>query len=52
MKTYEEVRRGDPVFQSLAGKRSMNMKYINIADPTFSKNNLGKSISRMNSSRI
>ena len=30
----------------------MNLKFINIVDPTFSKNNLGKSVSKLNSSRI
>jgi hypothetical protein len=30
----------------------MNMKFINIVDPTFQKNNLGKSISKINASRI
>ncbi len=36
----------------MANKKSMNLKFINIVDPTFSKNNLGKSISELNSSRI
>ena len=30
----------------------MNLKQINIIDPIYSKNNLGKSISRANSQRI
>lgn len=30
----------------------MNQKYINIVDPCFSKNNLGKSISLFNSYRL
>lgn len=33
-------------------KKTMNLKFINIVDPTFSKNNLGRSISKLNSSRI
>jgi hypothetical protein len=52
MQCYTEIRLADPMYQSLASKKSMNMKFINIADPTFSKNNLGKSISKLNSSRI
>jgi hypothetical protein len=49
---YQEVRLSDPVYLSLSNKKSMNLKFINIVDPTFPKNNLGKSISRLNSSRI
>jgi hypothetical protein len=37
---------------SLKFKKSMNLKYINIVDPCFSKNNLGKSISLFNSYRL
>lgn len=37
---------------SLKFKRGMNLKYINIIDPCFSKNNLGKSISLFNSYRL
>jgi hypothetical protein len=33
-------------------KKSMNLKFINIVDPCFSKNNLGKSISLFNSHRL
>jgi hypothetical protein len=33
-------------------KKSMNLKHINIVDPCFSKNNLGKSISLFNSHRL
>jgi len=33
-------------------KKSMNLKYINIVDPSYSKNNLGKSISFFNSHRL
>ena len=36
----------------MANKKSINLKFINIVDPTFSKNNLGKSISKLNYSRI
>lgn len=43
---------GDTAYMNLASKRSMNMKFINIVDPTFNKNNLGKSISKMNSIRL
>ena len=37
---------------SLKFKKSMNLKFINIVDPCFSKNNLGKSISLFNSYRL
>ena len=37
---------------NMASKKSMNLKHIDIADPTFSKNNLGKSISKLNAGRI
>ena len=37
---------------SLKFKKSMNLKHINIIDPCFSKNNLGKSISIFNSFRL
>lgn len=37
---------------SLKFKRGMNLKYINIIDPCFTKNNLGKSISLFNSYRL
>lgn len=33
-------------------KKAMNIKYINIVDPCFSRNNLGKSISLFNSHRL
>lgn len=33
-------------------KRTLNMKNINIVDPCFSKNNLGRSISVFNSYRL
>eukprot|EP00351_Strombidinopsis_sp_SopsisLIS2011_P002098 CAMPEP_0116886644 /NCGR_PEP_ID=MMETSP0463-20121206/20585_1 /TAXON_ID=181622 /ORGANISM="Strombidinopsis sp, Strain SopsisLIS2011" /LENGTH=233 /DNA_ID=CAMNT_0004547453 /DNA_START=752 /DNA_END=1453 /DNA_ORIENTATION=- len=33
-------------------KKAMNIKYINIVDPCFSRNNLGKSISLFNSHRM
>lgn len=36
----------------MLGKKALNIKYINIIDPTFSKNNLGISISKLNSSRV
>jgi hypothetical protein len=52
MLLYSAVRLTDPMYANLANKRSMNLKFINIVDPTFSKNNLGKSISNLNSSRI
>lgn len=49
---YSAVRLVDPVYQSLSEKRAMHLKFINIVDPTFSKNNLGKSVSKFNASRI
>lgn len=52
MVTYTAVRLTDPVFLNLMAKKSMNLKFINIVDPTFQKNNLGKSISKINASRI
>lgn len=52
MLKYSAVRLTDPLYAILANKKSMNTKFINIVDPTFSKNNLGKSISKLNSSRI
>ena len=52
MLVYTAVRLTDPVYLNLLSKKSMNLKFINIVDPTFSKNNLGKSISKLNSSRI
>ena len=52
MLSYAAVRMNDPIYSALAKKKSMNLKFINIVDPTFSNNNLGKSISRLNSSRI
>lgn len=36
----------------MEGKKTLNLKFINIVDPTFPKNNLGKSISKLNASRI
>ena len=42
----------DPFDISLKFKKSMNLKFINIVDPCFSKNNLGKSISLFNSHRL
>ena len=52
MLTYSAVRLTDTMYVNMANKKSMNLKYINIVDPTFSKNNLGKSISELNASRI
>lgn len=52
MLTYSAVRLTDQTYVNMANKKSMNLKYINIVDPTFSKNNLGKSISELNASRI
>jgi hypothetical protein len=49
---YSAVRLTDPQYLMMANKKSMNLKFINIVDPTFSKNNLGKSISKLNYSRI
>jgi hypothetical protein len=49
---YSAVRLTDPVYLTMANKKSMNLKFINIVDPTFSKNNLGKSVSKLNYSRI
>lgn len=37
---------------SLKFKKSMGLRFINIIDPCFSKNNLGKSISLFNSYRL
>jgi hypothetical protein len=36
----------------MSNKKSMNLKFINVVDPTFSKNNLGKSVSKLNYTRI
>ncbi len=33
-------------------KKALNIKFINIVDPIFSKNNLGKSISKHNYFRL
>jgi hypothetical protein len=52
MVKYSAVRLSDPNYINQANKKSLNLKFINIVDPTFSKNNLGKSISKLNSSRI
>jgi hypothetical protein len=52
MLTYSAVRLTDQTYVNMANKKSMNLKYINVVDPTFSKNNLGKSISELNASRI
>ena len=52
MLTYSAVRLTDSMYVNMANKKSMNLKFINIVDPTFSKNNLGKSISELNASRI
>ena len=52
MLIYSAVRLTDQMYINMASKKSMNLKFINIVDPTFSKNNLGKSISQLNSSRI
>lgn len=49
---YSAVRLTDPAFLTQANKKSLNLKYINIVDPTFTKNNLGKSISKLNAQRI
>jgi len=49
---FSGVRLSDPAAMNVAGKKSINTKFINIIDPTFTKNNLGKSISKLNSSRI
>ena len=49
---YGAVRMSDASSNTLMAKKSMNLKMINIIDPTFSKNNLGKSISRLNSIRL
>ena len=48
MLKYSAVRLADPANLSQASKKSMNLKFINIVDPTFTKNNLGKSISKLN----
>lgn len=45
MLVYSAVRLTDQMYINMASKKSMNLKFINIVDPTFSKNNLGKSIS-------
>ena len=52
MQGYGIVRSVDKNYQIQAQKKSMPLKWINVVDPTFSKNNLGKSISRLNASRI
>ena len=49
---YSAVRLTDPVYQALSEKKVIHLKYLNIVDPTFSKNNLGKSVSKFNASRI
>jgi hypothetical protein len=49
---YSAVRLTDPQYLMIANKKSMNLKFINIVDPTFSKNNLGKSVSKLNYTRI
>lgn len=49
---FSGVRLSDAAGINQAQKKSMNMKQINIVDPTFSKNNLGKSISKLNASRV
>lgn len=49
---FSGVRLSDTASYNIANKKSFNTKYMNIIDPTFSKNNLGKSISKLNSSRI
>jgi len=52
MTQFSGVRLSDPAAMNLTAKKSFNTKFINIVDPTFTKNNLGKSISKLNSSRI
>jgi hypothetical protein len=49
---YSAVRLTDPQYLMMVNKKSMNLKFVNIVDPTFSKNNLGKSVSKLNYSRI
>lgn len=49
---FSGVRLTDVNAINQATKKSVNLKFINLIDPTFSKNNLGKSISKINSSRI
>lgn len=49
---FSGVRLTDVNAMNQATKKSVNLKFINLIDPTFSKNNLGKSISKINSSRI
>ncbi len=49
---FSGVRLTDINAINQAAKKSVNLKFINIIDPTFSKNNLGKSISKINATRI
>jgi hypothetical protein len=52
MMKFAAVRMCDSSNYSLVSKKTFNQKIINIIDPTFSKNNLGKSISKLNSGRF
>ena len=47
-----KLRINDEKYQQLLRKNAMNLKFIDIADPTCGTNNLGKSISKQNSSRF
>lgn len=50
---FAKVRLADPIINnSLINKKAINLKIINIIDPISSRNNLGKSVSLINSIRI
>lgn len=49
---FSGVRLTDSNGMNMACKKSINTRFINIVDPTFTKNNLGKSISKLQYSRI
>lgn len=49
---FSGVRLCEVNAMNLAMKKCINQKFINIIDPTFTKNNLGRSISKINYSRI
>lgn len=49
---FAAIRLCDTSVYTQVSKKSLNLKLINIVDPTFSKNNLGKSISKLNSVRL
>ena len=53
MSKFQEVRFTNDFASYLQfQKKALNLKFINIVDPTFTKNNLGKSISKMNATRL